>query len=143
MNDGRGHRRRPRMWRPGPGLLAIVVGIVLLAAACSGSSSPGGSGAPSGGSARPSGGSSARPSAGDSPSSSSAGKSQLAYSECMNSHGVPGVPTSFPSPVPGKPPSKLIAKPADTSGPAYGSPEWQAAQQACQSLLPASTWVAG
>jgi hypothetical protein len=126
---------------PWTGLLAIVAGIALLTAACSGSPAQGGSGeAPAvRGSASPSRGSGG---------SSAAGRPvtqqrQLAYSECMRSHGVPGVPTSFPKPVLGQPPSKGSLEPAQADGPGPGSPQWQAAQQACQSLMPSPAEVPG
>ncbi|HTZ91883.1 MAG TPA: hypothetical protein VMB74_05765 [Streptosporangiaceae bacterium] len=61
---------------------------------------------------------------------------QLAYSECMRKHGVPGVPTSLPSPVPGEPSATFNAKPGTANGPSPGSPRWLAAQQACRSLAP-------
>jgi ABC-type phosphate transport system substrate-binding protein len=134
--DSRQSRRKLRCLS---GVLAAAV--ALLTAACS-SSSPGGSaGAPAAasGSARPS----------PSPGGSSTAvrpisqRKQLAYSECMRSHGVPGVPTSFPSLVPGKPPSKGDFKPAQAGGPAPGSPQWEAAQQACRSLMPAPVEVPG
>jgi hypothetical protein len=67
----------------------------------------------------------------------------LAYSECMRSHGVPGVPASLPNPVPGKPPSQGHFKPVQANGPGPGSPQWQAAQQACQSLMPTPAKVPG
>jgi hypothetical protein len=128
--------RRPRRmhWRD-TGLLAIAALIALLAAACSGSPSEGTSGG------APAAGASASPSVHVSGGSTATARpvtqrKQLAYSECMREHGVPGVPTSLPAPVLGKPPSTLNAKPGPTNGPNPGSPQWQAAQQACRSLAP-------
>ena len=144
MNDATGRRRtQPLMPRPRTGLLAIVALIALLAVACSGSSSPGGSGhfraasgsaspPPASGSASPSAAGSARP---PTPRGRVTPQQLLAYSECMRSHGVPGVPTSFPSPPGGNDAKSAI--PAG-SGPNPGSPQWQAANQACQSILPAT-----
>jgi hypothetical protein len=117
------------------GILAAAVAV--LTAACSGSSPGGSADAPpaASGSASPGGSSAAvRP---------ISQQKQLAYSNCMRSHGVPGVPTSFPSLAPGKPPKKANFKPAGASGPAPGSPQWEAAQQACRSLMPAPVEVPG
>jgi hypothetical protein len=132
MNDGT--CGRPGLRRMRSGLPAIVAGIALLTTACSGSpsgGSPGGVPAASGHPSRPpgSGGSrlALRP---------ISRPRQLAYSECMRSHGVPGVPTSLPSPVPGKPPGEANFKPVTALGPGPGSPRWQAAQQACRALMP-------
>ena len=123
------------------GLLVIVAGSAMLTAACSGSPSGGGSGAaPAAGSlASPSGGSGGSPDAGR-PTDR---RKQLAYSKCMRSHGVPGVPTSLPGPVPGTPPSTGNFGAAPASGPGPGSPQWQAAQQACRSLMPMPAMVPG
>jgi hypothetical protein len=137
MNDGTGGRKLRRMRRFG--LLVIVAVTALLTAACSGGSPAGSGGSPAG---------DARPSAGGSGGSPAAGRPvsqrrQRAYSECMRSHGVPGVPTSLPSPVPGKPPSTGNFKPVHASGPNPGSPQWLAAQQACRSLLPVPALVPG
>jgi hypothetical protein len=135
MNYDRWQSRRGRRCLGG-----ILAAAALLTAACSGSS-PGGAGAP------PAASGSATPSPG--PGGSSAAvrpisqQKQLAYSKCMRVHGVPGVPTSFPSPVLGKPPSKGDFKPAQASGPGPGSPQWEAAQQACRSLMPAPVEVPG
>jgi hypothetical protein len=136
-----------RLW---PGLLAAVAAVALLTAACSGSSSPGGSGG------SPAAGKSASPSAGSGRSPAPAGsggpsvvgrrispRRQLAFSECMRSHGVPGVPTSFPGPVSGTPPSTGNFKPVQGNGPNPGSPQWNAAQQACRSLAPSPVKVPG
>jgi len=123
-----------RQWRD-TGLLVIAALIALLVAACSGSPSQGSSGgAPAAGASASqsvdgSGGYSA-------PARPVTQQKQLAYSECMREHGVPGVPTSLPSPVLGKPSTKLNAKPGPANGPNPGSPQWQAAQRACRSLAP-------
>ncbi len=136
MNEGTGGRRRlRRMQSRDTGLLAIAALIALLAAACSASPSEGSSGG------APAAVASASQSVDGSGSSSAPAtpvtqQKQLAYSGCMREHGVPGVPTSLPSPVLGKPPRKLNAKPGPANGPNPGSPLWQAAQQACRSLAP-------
>jgi hypothetical protein len=142
MSDGTGGRRGPgRLRSPGAGLLVIVAVTAVLTAACSG-------GSPAGSGGSPAAGGSARPSAGGSGGSPAAARPvsqqrQLAYSECMRSHGVPGVPASLPGPVPGKPPSTGNFKPVHASGPNPGSPQWLAAQQACRSLMPAPALVPG
>jgi len=140
MNDGTfGRRRLSRMWWPRTGLLAIVAGIALMAAACSSSPSAAGHSVRAPATA----GSSSSPPAGKTTSN----QKQLAYSQCMRSHGVPGVPTSMPSAVPGSEPSPTSANwqagPASAGGPAQGSPQWQAAQQACRPLLPAPAMAPG
>jgi hypothetical protein len=128
------------------GLVAIVAGVALLTAACSGSpSTTGGSGrapATAGSTSSPTGGSRGSSSAG----SPTANGKQLAYSKCMRSHGVPGVPTSLPSAIPGSTPSPSGPNwkaAAPVSGPNPGSPQWQAAQQACRSLMPSPALVPG
>jgi len=123
------------------GLLAIVVGAALLTAACSGSPSGRGSGAGpvATRAASPSAGSGGPPAAGR----PTGRQKQLAYSECMRSHGVPGVPTSLPGPVPGTPPSQGNFAAAQADGPGPGSPQWQAAQHACRSLMPTPAMVPG
>jgi hypothetical protein len=137
-----GRRRQPRVWSRGAGLPGIVALIAVLTAACSGSSSPGAPGQ------SPAAGGLASPSAAGGPASPSAASSggppappgrvtpqqQLAYSECMRSHGVPDVPTSLPSPPTGKGATKSAIAPGN--GPDPDSPQWQAANQDCQSLLP-------
>lgn len=145
MSDGTGGDGARRIWSARIALLAIVAGIALLTAACSGSPSAAGS---SGGA--PAAVGSASTPAGSSGGSSSAGtpatnQKQLAYSKCMGSHGVPGVPTSLPSAVPGSAPSPSGPhwNAAPASGPSPGSPRWLAAQQACRSLMPAPVFVAG
>jgi hypothetical protein len=131
---------------PRTALLAIVAAIALLTAACSGSpSAAGGSGrapATAGSTSSPAARSGGSLSAG----SPSADQKQLAYSKCMRSHGVPGVPTSFPSAAPGSAPSPSGPNwkaAAPVSGPNPGSPQWQAAQQACRSLMPLPALVPG
>jgi hypothetical protein len=140
MNDGtRGRPELRRMRWPRMGLLAIVASSALLAAACSGSPSAGSSGgSPAGGSTSSSPGSTS--SSPDPGGSSSAGRSatqqkQLAYSECMRAHGVPDVPTSMPSVEPGSVPSSNTPhwSGVSASGPNPGSPQFEAAQQACHS----------
>jgi hypothetical protein len=116
------------------GLLAVAA-LVTLLAACSASPVEGSSGR------SPATTASASPSAESSGSHSAtarpaAQRKQVAYSECMRKHGVPGVPTSMPAPALGKPPSSLNAQPGPTNGPDPGSPQWEAAQQACRSLEP-------
>jgi hypothetical protein len=103
-------RRRRR--RAGPLLAALVV-IALLVAGCA--SHPKGPGVARAGSSTPAG-------HGSSPTDST-GKSAVAYARCMRSHGV----RNFPDP--------------DSDGhfnakPGLGSPQLQAAQKACQDLLP-------
>jgi hypothetical protein len=121
---------------------AIVAVIALLASGCSASPAGGSGGSTAGGSARPSAGGSGGPAA--------AGRritpqKQLAYSECMRSHGVPGVPTSLPRIAPGSAPSSNGShfKAVTVNGPNPGSPQWQAAQQACRSLMPVPAEVPG
>jgi hypothetical protein len=133
----------PRPWpRSRAAILAAVAGGILLTAACSGAQTA------AGGSASSSAGA-ARPSAGDSGGSSSApraapSREQLAYSECMRKHGVPGVPTSLPSVALGPPKSNNPDwKAGAVSGPSPGSPQFLAAQQACRRLVPAPSWVPG
>jgi hypothetical protein len=138
MNDESRQSRRCRLRR----LAAVLAAaIALLTAACSG-------GSPAGSSGRaPATSSSGSPSPGHGRSAAVvrpvSEQKQLAYSKCMRSHGVPGVPTSFPSPVPGKPPRKGNFKAVQANGPGPGSPQWQAAQQACQSLMPTPVEVPG
>jgi hypothetical protein len=132
MTDGTGGRRRLRRMRwPGTRMLAIAIGITLLTAACSGSpsASSGGSSAAPGPASSSAGGSSGSSSSG----SPATQQKMLAYTTCMRSHGVP---MPDPPALAGKPPSKPTAKAAPVNGPNPGSPQWQAAQQACRSLLP-------
>jgi hypothetical protein len=137
MTDRTFGPRRPRRTQgPGSGLLAILVGAAALTAACSGSPSAASGAAsrshdspsPSVQSARPSG-----------TGRLTAQRGQLAYSNCMRLHGVPGVPTSLPRAVPGsapKPSSPQWQAAGQVNGPNPGSPEWLAAQQACRALMP-------
>jgi hypothetical protein len=123
------------MNRAAPGLLAITAVVALLAAACSASPPAGSSGR------TPAASVSASPGADGSGGSAPTARpltqrKQFAYAACMRKHGVPGVPTSLPAPVLGKPPSTLNAKPGPANGPDPGSPKWLAAQQACRSLEP-------
>jgi len=111
-----------------------VAAVIALTAGCSGTPSAGGSG----GSSTPAGSASSSPAAGGSSAVRPATLQQKmnAYSACMRSHGVPlpNLPAN-----PGKPSGKPTAKPVTAVGPNPGSPRWQAAQHACQSLLPPST----
>jgi hypothetical protein len=107
---------RPRRTRPPTArtaaaaiIAAVVVALALLAAACSGSASSSGSGG--------------APNAGGWSSSPSA----LAYSACMRSHGVPNFPDPNSS-------GQLPKTDAQQLG--VSSAQYQAAQQACQHLLP-------
>jgi hypothetical protein len=114
MNDGtrviRGPRRAwPLIARTAAAIIATAT-LALLAAACSG-------GSPS------STGSGGSPTAGDSASSPSA----VAYSACIRSHGVP----NYPDPTSGDQLPKTDAQRLGVS-----SSQYQAAQQACQHLLP-------
>jgi hypothetical protein len=115
MNDSTRVMRRPRRaWPPAVRTAAAIIAtavLVLLAGACSG-------GSPS------SAGSGGSPNAAGSASSPSA----VGYSSCMRSHGVP----NFPDPDSGGAIPKAGAQRLGVS-----SSQLQAAQQACQSLLPA------
>jgi hypothetical protein len=85
------------------GVLAVILaGAALLAAACAGGSSP-------------------------TPAALTAYQKELAYSQCMRAHGVPG----FPDPQPN---GALLITPQDHL--AQGSPQFVAANKACQHLLP-------
>ena len=85
MNETTGGRGRwHRAWPGRAGVLALTAGVVLLAAACGGSSSSTGSG----GSAN-AGGANAGGSVGGAGSASS---QLLPFSRCMRSHGVPNFP---------------------------------------------------
>ncbi len=103
-------RRRTRLRRAGPLALALA-GAAVLAAGCSGGSpSPGaGAGSPGG----------------------SAKTSALAYSQCMRAHGI----KNFPDP-------NSQGQVALNAGPGTGidpqSPQYQAADRACKSLMPGS-----
>jgi hypothetical protein len=105
-------RRLRRAWPPTERTAAAIIvaaALALLAAACSGSPSSTGSGGSSN-----AGGSTNSPSA-------------VAYSACMRSHGVP----NFPDPNS----SGAIPK-ADPQRLGVSSSQLQAAQRACQQLLP-------
>ena len=105
-------RRRLRAWPSAARIAAAViasVGLVLVAAACSGRPSSTGSGGSS------AGGSAGSPSA-------------IAYSACMRSHGVPDYPDPDSS-------GQLPKGDAQQFG--VSTSQYQAAQQACQHLLPA------
>ena len=95
------------------GALAAA-GIVVLLAGCGGTSSPG---VAHTGSTASSAGRAAAPVSGP--------KSAVAYASCMRSHGVPGFPD------PGSNGRFSLGASIDLS-----SPQFQAAQRACQSLLP-------
>jgi hypothetical protein len=104
MNYDAGSHRRIRP----TAALAIMSGIALLAVACGGS--PGNSGSSN--------------VAGD----KSAGyAAELAYSQCMRSHGVP----NFPDPQHNASGTGIAATGVDTS-----SPQYQSADRACRHLLP-------
>jgi hypothetical protein len=109
-------RRLRRAWTSAARTLAAIIataGLVLLAAACSSGSS---SSAGSGGSSH-AGGSTNSPSG-------------VAFSACMRSHGVP----NYPDPDPGQPPGD--APKVDPQRLGVSSSQFQAAQRACQDLLP-------
>ena len=113
MNDSTGVTRRPwRAWPPTARTAVAVIAmavLALLAAACSGGSrSAAGSGAPN------AGGSSSSPSA-------------VAYSACMRSHRVP----NFPDPTT----NGQVPK-ADPQQLGVSTSQLQAAQRACQHLIP-------
>ncbi len=107
---GRRHgcRARPRR----AGVLAVTVGLVLLATACGGSPSSTGSGS------SPNGGGSA------------SDRSALAFARCVRSHGVPNFPDpppSFNGKFPGSSPQQL----------GVSESRMRAGTEACQNLLPA------
>jgi hypothetical protein len=141
VNDHIGQGPRPRP-RSRTAILAAVAGGILLTAACSGGQpAAGGSASSSAGAARPSAGESGRSSSAPTAAPS---RKQLAYSECMRKHGVPGVPTSLPSVALGPPKSNGPDwKTGPVSGPSPGSSQFLAAQQACRPLVPAPSWVPG
>jgi hypothetical protein len=85
MNETGGRGRWHRAWRPRAGVLAVTAGVVLLAAACGGSSSSTGSG----GSANAEGSANAAGSVGG---AGSASTQMLAFARCMRSRGVPNWP---------------------------------------------------
>lgn len=114
MNDGtRGRRRRWRAERRQArtvAAIAVSAALAMLAAACS-------SGSPS------AAGSGGTPDGAGSASSPSA----VAYSACMRSHGVPDFPD---------PPSSGQVPKASAQELGVSSSRFQAAQQACQHLIP-------
>jgi hypothetical protein len=87
-----------------------IVSVVLLAAACSGSGSAAGSG-------------------GSNAGESTTSRSAVGYSRCMRSHGVPNYPD---------PTSNGQVPKADPQQLGVSSSQLQAAQRACQPLLPGS-----
>lgn len=108
-----GEPRQPGRLRRAGFMVAALLAVGALVAACgSGPASPGVAQAPS--STSTTGGSS---------SQSSSYKSDLAYATCIRSHGVP----NFPDPKPGGG-FNISSNPND--------PQLQAAQQACENLLP-------
>ena len=115
MNDSTRVMRRPRRARPRPARIAAAViataALALLAAACSGSPSSAGSGG--------------SPAAGGSANSPSA----VGYSRCIRSHGVP----NFPDPASNGQLPKTSAQLLGVS-----PSQFNAAQRACQHLLPAT-----
>jgi hypothetical protein len=104
---------RLRVTTRASGALAVV-GIVVLLAGCGSTPSPG---VARGGSTGASTGRAAVPMGGP--------KSAVAYAACMRSHGVPGFPD------PGSNGRFSLGSSIDPS-----SPQFEAAQKACQSLLP-------
>jgi hypothetical protein len=118
--------RSPRVGRlalAAPGLL----GVLLLVGACGGSSTPGVAHLAS---ANGSGATGTHASAGDSPESSAANQQKMvAFSQCMRSHGI----TNFPEPSEGH---LLIHGERGRGGLNPRSSQFEAAQKACQKLLP-------
>ena len=129
--DTSGRRRLRRIWSPCTGLLAIVAGIALLTAACSGGSanSPGSS-ASSVPSASSTSGASSDPGTSVTAGGSSTYQKAVGYAQCMRAHGVP----NFPDPLPN---GGFGLSPGVTGGVGgQVSPQYQAAEQACASLSP-------
>ena len=100
---------RWRGWPQRAGVLAVTVGVVALAAACSGSPSSTGSG-------------------GSSNAGGSAHSQLVAYSGCVRSRGVP----NFPDPLPGQVNEKFPS----WQQLGVSSSQLSAAENACQHLLP-------
>jgi hypothetical protein len=100
-------KNHPRARRPA-GVLAVTVGIALLTAACGGSTSTSAGGSSSTG-------------------ASTAHQEELAFAQCMRTHGVPNFPD---------PDSNGFF--GITGGINIHSPQVQAAQTACRHLLPAN-----
>ena len=120
MNEATGGRGRwHRAWPGRAGVLALTAGVVLLAAACGGSSSSTGSGdsANAGGA-----------NAGGSVGGAGSATQLLPFARCMRSHGVPNFPDPSSN---GKFPT------AQQLG--VSSSQYQAAEGSCQSLLPSGT----
>lgn len=109
--------RRPRRASPPTARTAVAIiataGLALLAAGCGGSSSTGSGGSPT---------------AGGPTSSQSTNSQVLAFSHCMRSHGV----SSFPDPDS----SGKLPKPELVDARRSNSPRFDAANSACQHLLP-------
>jgi hypothetical protein len=106
---------------------AVLFGLAVLASACSsGPASPGVAGS---GTTATTGSSSNAAASQSDPSQSAA---MLAYSECMQSHGVP----NFPDP---NSQGQILIQGGSGSGLDPNSPTFQAAQKACQSKMPAPT----
>ncbi len=103
-------------WGP---VIAPLAAVAVLAAACGGTSGPGVASL----------GTSASGASHSSTSGSSHGASPLAYSQCMRAHGI----TDFPDPN-GQGQIALQGGPGSDLDP--NNPQFQAAQQACQSLQP-------
>lgn len=108
------------------GLMAALLGVGLLAAACGGGSSP--SGVASVGSHSTT--TTAPPSEGSSNTNAAADQADaVEYAECMRSHGMP----SFPDPTRN---SVNAIKDFDMTGISLSSPQYTAANKACSHLLP-------
>ena len=117
--------------RRGASVLAVGAGLALLFAACSGAgpSTNGVASLPSAGA-----GSAAQASATPTPNASDQYAQVLAYSQCMRAHGI----TDFPDPQSGPGGGfelQIRVQPGSDLDP--NSPKFQAAQAACQSLMPA------
>jgi hypothetical protein len=108
--DTSSDRGRWRGWSRRAGVLAVTVGVVVLAAACNGSPSSTGPG-------------------GSTNAGGSTNSSLLAFSQCMRSQGVPNFPDSQPGASNAKFPG------AQQLG--VSSSLYQAAENACEHLLPA------
>jgi hypothetical protein len=117
MNDSTRVLRRPRRARPPAARTAAAiiatVGLALLAAACSGSSSTGSGGSPNAG--------------GPATSPSTNSQKALAFSHCVRARGVPNFPDPGSS-------GGIVKETAQQLG--VSSSQLQAAQNACQHLLP-------
>ena len=111
MEPNESHQpRRRRRWIGGGGLLvAVLVAVAVLLAACGGGSSPSASNSSTGGSTGGNG--------------STNGGVTVAFSQCMRSHGI----TNFPDPN-----SNGVISGAISDGVNPNSPQFQAAEKACQ-----------